>query len=150
MIEFARNCAEITNATSEEFEKSGEFIVHYMKGQTKEGSKGGSMRLGAYDCDLEKGSLAHKVYQTTKISERHRHRLEVNNEFVDKLVKSGITISGKNSELNLVEIIELSQHPFFIGCQYHPEFKSKPDKPHPLFSHFIKASYDSKLKGKKS
>ncbi len=150
MIEFARNCAGISNATSEEFEKSGEFIVHYMEGQSKDGSKGGSMRLGAYDCELTEGSLAQKVYQTTNISERHRHRLEVNNDFIETLVKNGIVISGKNPELNLVEVIELDQHPYFIGCQYHPEFKSKPDKPHPLFSHFIKASYDAKLKGKNS
>ena len=140
IIEFARNVAGIKNATSMEFTDKGDFVVHYMPGQSREGSKGGSMRLGSYECDLTPGSLGSKVYGATKISERHRHRLEVNNEYVKKLTDKGLVVSGVNPALNLVEVIELSNHPYFIACQYHPEFKSKPFKPHPLFASFVKAS----------
>ena len=140
MIEFARNMADIKNATSMEFSTSGNFIVHYMEGQSSDVDKGGSMRLGAFDCDIESGSLAHKIYKTEKISERHRHRLEVNNEFIEVLKDKGMKISGVNKELNLVEIIELEDHPHFIACQYHPEFKSRPFNPHPLFETFISAA----------
>jgi CTP synthase len=140
VIEFARNVVGITNATSMEFSDKGDMLVHYMAGQSKEGSKGGSMRLGAYDCEFTEGSLGHKVYGTKNISERHRHRLEVNNAYINKLTEKGLIISGKNTALNLVEVIELKNHPFFIACQYHPEFKSRPFKPHPLFASFVKAS----------
>ena len=140
LVEFARNIAGITGATSEEFSATGNLVVHYMEGQSEGGAKGGTMRLGAYDCDLLEGSLAHSVYKVTKISERHRHRLEVNNEFRAKLEESGLTISGENKKLSLVEVIEIKDHPYFIGCQYHPEFKSKPFSPHPLFERFIKES----------
>jgi CTP synthase len=98
------------------------------------------MRLGAYDCTLEKGTLAQNVYGGSEISERHRHRLEVNNAYVEELKKAGMVISGTNPKLNLVEVIELENHPFFLGCQYHPEFKSKPFSPHPLFKRFIEES----------
>jgi len=140
MIEFARNVAGIKDATSEEFSTKGTPIIHYMQGQSKDGAKGGSMRLGAYSCHIEKGSLAAKVYDNLEISERHRHRLEVNNKFVEQLVSSGMVISGTNRELNLVEIIELKDHPYFIACQFHPEFKSRPFSPHPLFAKFIELS----------
>tara|TARA_Y100000768_G_C23991095_1_gene693188 strand:+ start:11875 stop:13473 length:1599 start_codon:yes stop_codon:yes gene_type:complete len=140
MIEFARNKAGIKAATSMEFNQKGDFVVHYMEGQSEEMNKGGSMRLGAYDCTIEKGTLAYKVYESEHISERHRHRLEVNNEFVPKLEAAGMKVSGRNEKLNLVEVIELSEHPFFIACQYHPEFKSRPFHPHPLFSSFIAAA----------
>jgi CTP synthase len=140
VIEFARNVVGIKNATSMEFTDSGDFIVHYMSGQSKDGAKGGSMRLGAYDCDFVEGSLGHQIYGATKISERHRHRLEVNNDYLKKLTDKGLVVSGKNTALNLVEVIELSDHPYFIACQYHPEFKSRPFKPHPLFASFVKAS----------
>ncbi|MBC74947.1 MAG: CTP synthetase [Halobacteriovoraceae bacterium] len=147
MIEFARNIAGLKNATSMEFEGKGDFVVHYMEGQSKDIQKGGSMRLGAYDCHLEKGSLAEKIYGKSDISERHRHRLEVNNEHVNKLKEAGMTISGINKDLNLVEVIELKEHPYFIACQYHPEFKSRPFNPHPLFKTFVEASWN-KQKGK--
>ena len=137
IIEFARNVAGLDKATSEEFSSDGDLVIHYMKGQTEKKAKGGSMRLGAYDCKLEKGSFIHKIYNKELISERHRHRLEVNNLFVKKLTAKGLNISGMNEELNLVETIELNDHPYFIGCQYHPEFKSKPFSPHPLFKTFI-------------
>ncbi len=140
IIEYARNVAGIKNATSMEFADNGDFVVHYMHGQSKDGAKGGSMRLGAYDCQLKEGTLASQVYDATKISERHRHRLEVNNEYVKLLTDKGLVVSGTNPDLNLVEVIELKDHPYFIACQYHPEFKSRPFKPHPLFASFVKAS----------
>jgi CTP synthase len=140
MIEFARNMAGIKGATSMEFQDSGEFVIHYMQGQSKDGAKGGSMRLGAYECEFKEGSLGHQVYGELKISERHRHRLEVNNEYVPRLTEKGMIVSGVNPALKLVEVIELKDHPYFIACQYHPEFKSRPFKPHPLFASFVKAS----------
>ena len=142
IIEFARNMASIKNATSMEFDSSGEPVIHYMEGQSKDGAKGGSMRLGAYDCDIAANSLAFKIYNKQKISERHRHRLEVNNTYIEKLKDKGMIISGVNKKLDLVEVIELENHPFFIACQYHPEFKSRPFNPHPLFDHFIAAGLE--------
>ena len=142
LIEFARNVAGITNATSEEFDSEGDLVIHYMEGQTKDGVKGGSMRLGAYDCSIEEGTLAAKIYGDKEISERHRHRLEVNNDFLDKITSAGMRVSGVNKKLNLVEIIEIEDHPYFIACQYHPEFKSRPFSPHPLFHNFVKSSDD--------
>ncbi len=144
MIEFARNKAKIKNATSMEFADKGDFVVHYMEGQSEHIAKGGSMRLGAFDCAIKPGSLAERIYGTKSISERHRHRLEVNNEFVSQLEEAGMVVSGRNEKLNLVEIIELDQHPFFIACQYHPEFKSRPFNPHPLFRSFIEAAMEHK------
>jgi CTP synthase len=140
IIEFARHVVGMKDATSMEFSDKGSPVVHYMSGQSKDGAKGGSMRLGAYDCDLKEGTLAYKIYSAHKISERHRHRLEVNNEFLSKITERGLVVSGVNSKLNLVEVIELKDHPHFIACQYHPEFKSKPFHPHPLFASFVKAS----------
>ncbi len=140
IVEFARNVVGIKDATSMEFSEKGSFLVHYMQGQSKEGSKGASMRLGAYDCELKDNTLASKIYGSPHISERHRHRLEVNNEYLPKLIEKGLVVSGTNSKLNLVEVIELKDHPYFIACQYHPEFKSRPFHPHPLFSSFVKAS----------
>jgi CTP synthase len=144
VVEYARNVAGIENATSREFEENGNLIVDYMEGQSDEGDKGGTMRLGAYDCQLEKGTLARKVYGKDEISERHRHRLEVNNDFLDKLTQKGLIISGKNKKLNLVEMVELENHPYFIACQFHPEFKSKPYEPHPLFKTFIEQANNLK------
>jgi CTP synthase len=140
IIEFARNVVKIKNATSEEFSPDGEHIIHYMKGQTKDMKKGGSMRLGAYACSLRPNSLGHKVYGSLEISERHRHRLEVNNHYIKALEEKGLVVSGKNGELDLVELCELPNHPHFMACQFHPEFKSRPHRPHPLFKTFIEAS----------
>jgi CTP synthase len=142
IIEFARHVAGIKTATSMEFQDEGEFVIHYMSGQ-KDAQKGGTMRLGAYDCELTAGSLGEKVYGQKLISERHRHRLEVNNQYVAGLEAKGLSISGRNTKLNLVELIELKNHPYFIACQYHPEFKSKPTAAHPLFVSFLKASAEN-------
>lgn len=140
VIEYTRNVMGLTDATSEEFQSGGSHLIHYMEGQRNIGSKGGNMRLGSYECSLLEGSLAKKIYKADIIHERHRHRLEVNNMYVDKFANSGLVVSGFNKELNLVEVIELKDHPFFIACQYHPEFKSKPFSPHPLFKAFIEHS----------
>lgn len=140
VIEFAREMAGIKDATSEEFKSGGDLVIHYMDGQSRDGAKGANMRLGAYECSLLKNSLAHKLYAADKISERHRHRLEVNNLYLNKLQEKGLVISGFNEELSLVEVIELKEHPFFIACQYHPEFKSRPFSPHPIFRGFVEAA----------
>lgn len=139
LIEFARNVVGIKDATSQEFDKAGSYVVHYMQGQSKDGAKGATMRLGSYECELKDKTKASKLYGEKIIHERHRHRLEVNNDYLDRLVGKGLVISGINREYNLVELAEIENHPFFIGCQYHPEFQSKPFKPHPLFTGFLKA-----------
>ena len=105
---------------------------------------GGTLRLGNYECHLKKNTLAYKSYNQEFIIERHRHRYEVNNKYRDILEKNGLVISGVNDKSNLVEIIEYPNHPHFIACQFHPEFKSRPTKAHPLFKSFIKASLDKK------
>ena len=140
VIEFARNQVDIRDAISQEFSDKGSPVIHYMEGQSDTCDKGGTMRLGAYPCHLKKGSLAAKIYGTSEISERHRHRLEVNNTFLPQLEENGLVASGINPQLNLVEIVELKNHPYFIACQYHPEFKSRPYAPHPLFDGFILAA----------
>jgi CTP synthase len=156
IIEFCKNVVKIAGATSEEFmpgdlaggagsaivatQGVGEPVIHYLKGQSKDGPKGGNMRLGAYSCQLVKNTLAYKIYGKEDISERHRHRLEFNNQYLKQIETAGMIISGKNNELNLVEIVELPNHPFFIACQFHPEFKSRPFSAHPIFAAFIKAA----------
>ena len=104
------------------------------------------MRLGAYACALKPGSLASRVYGRQEISERHRHRYEINNAYRAQLEDKGLVMSGVNEQLGLVEVIELSGHPYFIGCQYHPEFQSKPFSPHPLFSGFVKAALEQRVR----
>lgn len=141
VIECARSLAGITTATSEEFDtKSKDLVIHIMESQKDVQMKGGSMRLGSYPCNLKKDSLAHKIYGTSTINERHRHRFEVNNSYRDKLENAGLNCSGVSPDGSLVEIVELASHPFFIGVQFHPEFKSTPRKPHPLFRSFIAAA----------
>jgi CTP synthase len=141
VIEYGRNVLEIENAHSTEMDPTAEnAVINMMEEQKAITLKGGTMRLGAYPCIIKEGTLAHKIYGTTEISERHRHRYEFNNEFLDVYEQNGMIASGKNPQTGLVEIIELPQHPFFIGCQYHPELKSTVENPHPLFVHFIKAA----------
>jgi CTP synthase len=145
-IEFARSVAGIERANSTEFDPHAPHkIVVRWRELGKEFDMGGTMRLGAYRCDLQKGSLAHKAYGHLKISERHRHRYEFNPGYEDILCRAGLAISGKNPDYGLVEIIEAPNHPWFLGCQFHPEFKSKPLEPHPLFKSFIAASYANRL-----
>jgi CTP synthase len=141
-IEFARNVASLTGANSTEFDPDTPHNV-FFKWRELKGVKdlGGTMRLGKYVCRLEKGSFAEQAYGRLTISERHRHRYEFNPMYEDSLRKAGLFISGKNPEHDLVEIVEIKDHPWFLGCQFHPEFKSKPIDPHPLFKAFIGASY---------
>ena len=141
VIEFARHVVGLGGANSVEFdEKTAHPVVTLMESQVAVKDKGGTMRLGSYPCTLKAGSLAHRLYARDTISERHRHRFEVNNTYRDRLSQAGLVFSGLNTELNLVEMVELTDHPFFIGCQFHPEFQSKPFAPHPIFSGFVRAA----------
>ena len=148
IIEFARNKLKIKNATSSEFDKRGISIVGLMNEWDKDGKKikgtdknlGGTMRLGSYDAKLKENSLIRKIYKSKSIKERHRHRYEVNISYKDRFEKNGLIFSGLSPDNRLPEIVELKNHPWFIGVQFHPEFKSRPFSPHPLFSSFIKAA----------
>ncbi len=141
VIEFARNVLKYKDAASTEFdEKTKEAVIDLMEEQKKITDKGGTMRLGAYPCNLEKGSKAAATYGKQKISERHRHRYEFNNKYLDAFNKAGLRASGINPETGLVEVVELVDHPWFIGTQYHPELKSTVLNPHPLFVKFVAAS----------
>jgi CTP synthase len=143
-IEFARNVCGIKDATSREFvgevKRGGNIVIDSMAEQRGAIAKGGTMRLGAFSCQLAARSLALKVYGKNQISERHRHRFEFNNKYRDLFEKNGLKATGVNEERNLVEILENTKHPWFIGVQFHPEFKSKPLSPHPLFAAFVKAA----------
>ncbi|MEO7394563.1 MAG: CTP synthase [Chitinophagaceae bacterium] len=140
-IEFARNVLGLKEAHSTEMNPdTTEPVIDLMDEQKKVTAKGGTMRLGAYPCDLKEGTLAYKIYNKTSISERHRHRWEFNNKYLDQFEDAGMIASGKNPGTGLVEIIELAKHPFFIGVQYHPELKSTVENPQPIFVHFIKAA----------
>lgn len=137
-IEFARDVLKDPLITSEEFDEDSKlprskYLVHFLPGQHSKKSKGGTLRLGAYDCTLAKGTIAHKVYGTDVINERHRHRYEFNNSFRKKLEEKGLVFSGEWKESKLMEIVEIKNHPYMIGSQFHPEFKSRPHRPHPLF-----------------
>ena len=152
VIEFTRNAAALAGAHSQEFDKNTPYPVIYLMTEwydDKTGSiqrrditsdKGGTMRLGAYPCKIKKDTLAHKAYGISDISERHRHRYEFNNAFIDRLEEKGLIISGTSPDGELVEIVEIKDHPWYLGCQFHPEFKSRPMDPHPLFREFIRAS----------
>lgn len=149
VIEFARHVCGLTDASSREFnELCADPIIDLMADQKSIVNKGGTLRLGNYACKLTKGTLAYDDYKDDMIYERHRHRYEFNNSYRDLLAKNGMVFSGINPESNLVEIIELPNHPHFIACQFHPEFKSRPTKAHPLFSSFIKSSVDYSKKNK--
>jgi CTP synthase len=141
VIEFARNVLGLRDAHSTEMNpNTSDPVIDLMEEQKKISAKGGTMRLGAYPCVILEGSLANEIYGKKEISERHRHRWEFNNAYLKKFENAGMIPSGKNPESGLVEIIELHNHPFFIGVQYHPELKSTVENPHPVFVHFIKAA----------
>lgn len=141
VIEFARNICGFADANSTEFnKKTSHPVISLLEEQKKIKAKGATMRLGAYDCRVKKGTGSFTAYKKEKISERHRHRYEFNNKYRKTFEDKGLIIAGINPGKNLVEIIELKDHPWFVACQFHPEFKSKPDSPHPLFRDFIKAS----------
>ena len=156
VIEFARNVAGLNGANSSEFDQNTPYPVIYLmtewyddktgriEKRDVDSDKGATMRLGAYPCRLERDTFAYRAYKRENISERHRHRYEFNNQLKDKLVESGMIVSGMSPAGDLVEIIELKDHSWFLGCQFHPEFKSRPMNPHPLFRDFIKASLEKK------
>ncbi len=141
VIEFARNVCGLPDANSGEFdEQCRNKVIDFMPGQSDDIDKGGTLRLGAYPCSIAPGSVMERCYRTLMISERHRHRYEFNNDYRSVMQEKGLTLSGLSPDGRLVETVELSDRPFFVGVQYHPEFKSRPDKPHPLFREFIAAS----------
>lgn len=150
VIEFARNCAGLPNATSEEFSKTKQYdnVIEFVEGQENIRKKSGTMRLGAYDCELEKDSIARELYGKRLISERHRHRYEVTDGHSSRYSEKGFRVSGRNPQTGLIEIMELdrSVHPFFIGTQAHPEFRSRLGSPAPLFDGLVKAAI-KKLEG---
>jgi CTP synthase len=159
VVEYARNVAGMSNANSTELAPDTEHPVIYLikewfdyrtnKTQTRDemSDMGGTLRLGAYPCVLQPETYALKAYKQEAISERHRHRFEFNNDFREILEEKGLKIAGTSPDNNLVEIVEIEDHPWFLGCQFHPEFKSKPMKPHPLFKDFISAALKNKQKG---
>ncbi len=141
VIEFARNVMNIKEATSSEFDpKTAYPLIDLMIDQRQQQEKGGTMRLGAYPCQIKKGTRAHHIYKETLVYERHRHRYEVNNAYRKQLGDAGLLFSGVSPDQNLVEMIELPNHPLFIAVQFHPEFQSSPRSPHPLFHEFIRAA----------
>jgi len=143
VVEFARNVAGLPGANSTEFDKdAAQAVIDLMPDQRGVRNKGATMRLGAYPCVLTAGSLAAEAYGTFEISERHRHRYEFANDFREPLATAGLVLSGMSPDRRLVEMIELREHPFFVGCQFHPEFKSRPAAPHPLFARFVRAALE--------
>jgi CTP synthase len=147
VIEYARHVAGITDANSGEFDaECAHKVIDFMPGQSDEVDKGGTLRLGAYPCDIVPGTTMEKCYGARHISERHRHRYEFNNDYREILTRHGLTLSGMSPDGRLVETVELTERPFFVGVQYHPEFKSRPNKPHPLFLGFIGAAYERSKK----
>jgi CTP synthase len=141
VVEFARNCAGLENANSTEFDEKTPYpVIDFMADQKEISEKGGTMRLGRYECKLAEDTYSRKAYGEEIIHERHRHRLELNNSLKEKLENSGLKVAGINPERNLVEIVEIESHPWFVGVQFHPELKSSVSTPHPLFVDFVKAS----------
>ena len=137
-IEFARNVLNLKSAHSAEFSTETEHpIINFLPGQSETKDKGGTMRLGRYPCKIKTGTKLHEAYKSEMIQERHRHRYEFNNDYREQFEAAGFQFSGTSPDENLVEVIELKDHPWFVACQYHPEFKSRPYKPHPLFDAFI-------------
>ena len=147
VVEFARNVAKLKDANSAEFsDNTKNPVIHIMDNQKNVKDKGGTMRLGAYPCVIDKKTRAYKIYGEEKISERHRHRYEFNNDYRDIFKEKGLVISGLSPDGLLVEMIEIKDHSFFVGVQFHPEFKSRPDRPAPLFKAFIEAAKKNKTK----
>ena len=145
VIEYARNMAGLKDANSTEFNQETPYpVIDLMREQEEVVDYGGTMRLGAYNCHLQQGTLAEKIYNKDIISERHRHRYEVNNAYRDKLSESGLVFSGLSPDKKLVEMIELKDHRYFIASQFHPEFKSRPERQHPLFYGLVKAALEKK------
>src|SRR5262249_29968481 len=140
-IEYSRNVCGMKDANSTEFDAETKFpVISLIEEQKKVKNLGASMRLGTYACAIEKGTKALEAYKSAKITERHHHRYEFNNELRASVEDKGFRMEGRNAERDLVEIVEIKDHPWFVGCQFHPEFKSKPDAAHPLFKAFVGAA----------
>ena len=149
VIEFARHVAGLEGANSREFDEYAPYrVIDFMPGQNDEIDKGGTLRLGAYPCVITPGTMMEKCYGKSEIAERHRHRYEFNNDYRDKLTEAGLIVSGVSPDGRLVETVEVPDHPFFVGVQFHPEFKSRPNHPHPLFLGFVSAALDRSQNGK--
>ena len=150
VIEFARHVAGIPDADSGEFDElCAHKVIDFMPGQSEAIDKGGTLRLGAYPCDIAPGTTMERCYGARRISERHRHRYEFNNDYRDALTGAGLTLSGLSPDGRLVETVELADRPFYVGVQYHPEFKSRPNRPHPLFKGFVAAAMARRAEGGK-
>ncbi|HEY5589190.1 MAG TPA: gamma-glutamyl-gamma-aminobutyrate hydrolase family protein, partial [Candidatus Paceibacterota bacterium] len=144
VIEYARNVAGLTGANSSEIDPQTKYpVIDLMPDQKDLDEKGGTMRLGLYPCKLTKDSNAHEAYADEVIYERHRHRYEFNNEYRKAITDAGLILTGTSPDDKLVEIVEIKDHPWFVGVQFHPELKSRPNKPHSLFKEFIKASIEN-------
>jgi CTP synthase len=144
VIEIARNVAGLAGANSREFDESSPHrVIDFMPGQSDEIDKGGTLRLGSWPCAVKPGSVMERCYGASLIHERHRHRYEVNNDYRAALTDAGLSLSGLSPDGRLVETVELPDHPFFVGVQYHPEFKSRPNRPHPLFLGLVDASLEA-------
>ena len=145
VVEFARNVLHLADASTTELNpKTKHPVIDMMEEQKKITTKGGTMRLGAYTCKIKKGTRAFHIYGDTTIHERHRHRYEFNNKYLDQIEEAGLKASGINPDTGLVEIVELKDHPWFVGVQYHPELKSTVQNPHPLFVKFVEAAMNNK------
>ena len=143
VIEFARSVCGLADANSGEFDEgSTHKVIDFMPGQSDEIDKGGTLRLGAYPCVIRPGTTMERCYGTLEISERHRHRYEFNNDYREALTSAGLVLSGLSPDGRLVETVELTDQPFFVGVQYHPEFKSRPNHAHPLFKGFVQAALE--------
>ena len=141
VVEFVRNVLGLRDANStEHMPNTKNPVIDFMPEQKNIEKMGGTMRLGKYACHVEEGTKAYEAYGEADISERHRHRYEFNNEYREAIETAGMRVAGVNPESNLVEIVEIEEHPWFVGVQFHPEFKSRPDRPHPLFREFFRAA----------
>jgi CTP synthase len=140
VIEYGRHVLGLSRANSTEFEASPDPVIDLMPDQHAVEAKGGTMRLGSYPCRLRKGSHAFAAYDREEVTERHRHRYEFNNAYRERFERAGMVFSGINPQRDLVEIVELPSHPWFVGVQFHPEFRSRPITPHPLFASFVGAA----------
>ena len=143
MIEFARNVLGLKDANSGEFVADGKHkVIDFMPGQSEDVDKGGTLRLGSYPCVIAENTTMYRCYKSKLIHERHRHRYEFNNDYRQAMTDAGLCLSGSSPDGRLIETVELTQRPFHVGVQYHPEFKSRPNKPHPLFVGFVKAGLE--------
>jgi CTP synthase len=147
MIEFARNVMGWQKANTTEIDDVTPYpVIDFLPGQSEESQRGGTLRLGSYPCHLLEGTKVYKIYGTDLIHERHRHRYEVNNEYVKDFEAAGMVFGGQAPDKSVMEMIELPGHPWFVACQFHPEFKSRPNKAHPLFASFIKSALETSKK----